>query len=139
MMIGKVISKFKTSKLIYYSYYFGFNVNNIIVLCCCIVFEVRWLWEVHGNFKSWFWVFLIWEEVVGASGMLCILIYMLFVVDLYLKMKLIEVRMPWLLHGCSNLLYIIIDSLKFCLCINILPFLMIYWTRWGILSWNGWL
>lgn len=36
--------------------------------------------------------------------MLYILIYMLFVVDLYLKMKLIEVRMPWLLHGCSKLL-----------------------------------
>ena len=37
--------------------------------------------------------------------MLYILIYMLFVVDLYLKIKLIEVRMPWLLHGCGNLLY----------------------------------
>ena len=48
--------------------------------------------------------FLIWGEVVEASGMLYILIYMLFVVDLYLKLKLIEVRMPWLLHGCSNLL-----------------------------------
>ena len=135
MMIGKVILKFKSSKLIYYSYYFGFNVNNIIVLCCCIGFEVRWLWEVHGNFKSWFWAFLIWEEVVGAAGMLCILIYMLFVVDL---------RWNWLKWECLGfcmdvvICSIIIDSLKFFLCINILPFLMIYWTRWGILSWNGW-
>ena len=32
MMIGKVLLNFKSSKRIYYSYYVGFNVNNIIVL-----------------------------------------------------------------------------------------------------------
>ena len=49
---------------------------------------LRGAWQLQKLVLS----FSDWGEVVGASGMLYI--YILIVVDLYLKMKLIEVRMP---------------------------------------------
>ena len=51
---------------------------------------LRGAWQLQKLVLS----FSDWGEVVGASGMLYIYIYILIVVDLYLKKKLIEVRMP---------------------------------------------